>query len=82
MTLLGNAHPYFRNTVDCHGQPSICHKVKFLMALKLVCYGASPTAFQDYFQMGKSTAHDCLKHFASIISQDGHLNLRSRRRMN
>ena len=23
MTLLGNAHPFFRNTVDCPGQPSI-----------------------------------------------------------
>ena len=52
------------------------------MALKLVCYGVSPAAFQDYFQMGISTAHECLKHFASIISQDGDLNLRYRRRMN
>ena len=82
MTLLGNTHPFFRNTVDCRGQPSICPKVKFLMSLKLVCYGVSPAAFQDYFQMGISTAHECLKHFCSIVSQDGDLNLRYRRRMN
>ena len=82
MTLLGNAHPFFRNTVDCRGEPSICPKVKFLMALKLVCYGVSPAAFQDYFQMGKSTAHDCLKHFSRIVSQDDDLKLKYRRRMN
>ena len=73
---------FFRNMVDCHGQPSICPKVKFLMALKLVCYVVSPAAFQDYFQMGISAAHECLKHFASIVSQDGDLNLRYHRRMN
>jgi len=52
------------------------------MVLKLVCYGVSPAAFQDYFQMGKSTACDCLKNFCSIVSQDGDLNLRYHCRMN
>ena len=74
MTLLGNAHPFFRNMVDCCREPSICPKVKFLMALNLVCYGVSPAALQDYFQMGKSTAHDFLKHFSCIVSQAAILN--------
>ena len=45
MTLLGNAHPYFRNTVDCRGQRCICPKVKFIMALKLVCSWCFPCCF-------------------------------------
>jgi Plant transposon protein len=82
LNLLGNSDEFFQETVDCLGKRSICPKVKFLMALKLLCYGVSPSAFQDYFQMGISTAHECLKKFCSIISKDEDLTLRYRRRMN
>ena len=82
MDLLGNSSSFFRESVDCLGKPSICPKVKFLMALKLLCYGVSPSAFQDYFQMGISTAHECLKKFCSIIASNETLTLDYRRRMN
>ena len=82
MDLLGNSSSFFRESVDCLGRPSICPKVKFLMALKLLCYGVSPSAFQDYFQMGISTAHECLKKFCSIIASNETLTLDYRRRMN
>jgi hypothetical protein len=52
---------FFTSRVDAAGKESICPKVEFLMALKMLCYGVSPAAFQDYFQMGLLTAHDCLK---------------------
>jgi hypothetical protein len=75
------ADPFFRQTIDCTGKVCICPKVKLLMALKILAYGVAPTAFQDYFQMGITTAHVCLKKFCKIISNDDHLKGIYRRRM-
>ena len=82
MNILGNADPFFTSRKDAIGQESICPKVKFLMALKMLAYGVSPAAFQDYFQTGLSTAHDCLKSFCRIIAHDDDLKQHYRRRMN
>jgi hypothetical protein len=35
--------------------------------LKQLAFGVSPSAFQDYFQMGKTTARDCLKKLCRAI---------------
>jgi hypothetical protein len=51
----------------------ICPKVRLLMALKILAYGVSPTAFQGYFQMGIMTAHACPKKFCKITSNNDHL---------
>jgi hypothetical protein len=64
------------------GKPSISPTVKFLFALKLLCYGVSPSAFQDYSQMGISTAHECLKHFCCTIANNKDLTLQYHCRMN
>jgi len=82
INILGNADPFFTSRVDAAGKESICPKVKFLMALKMLAYGVSPAAFQDYFQMGLSTAHECLKSFCHIIANNNDLKQHYRRRMN
>ncbi len=48
------------------GKVCMCPKVKLLMALKILAYGVAPAAFQAYFQMGITSAHVCLKSFASF----------------
>jgi hypothetical protein len=40
------------------------------MALKLIGYGCSPSAFQDYLQMSVTTARLCLLKFCQIVSTD------------
>ena len=47
---------------------TICPKVKLLYFLKLLAYGSSPSAFQDYFQMGLTTVHKAFIEFTRIIS--------------
>ena len=44
------------------------------MALKLVAYGCSPSAFMDYFQMSESTARQCILKFCRIISSHDELH--------
>jgi Plant transposon protein len=38
------------------------------MALKLLAYGCSASAFTDYFQMGETTARECLLRLTCILS--------------
>jgi len=40
------------------------------MALKLLAYGVSPSAFIDYFQMSLSTARLCLKKLCLVVAND------------
>ena len=65
--------PFFTDRVDALGKAAICPKVKILMALKLLAYGCSPSAFHDYFQMGLSTGRLCLKLFCRVICRDEEL---------
>jgi hypothetical protein len=53
---------------------SICLKAKILIALKILGFGVSPAAFQDYFQMGILTTHMCLKQFYYLLANDPSLN--------
>jgi hypothetical protein len=41
--------------------------VKIRIALKTIAYGTTPHAFLDYFQMGETTARQCVIHFANGI---------------
>jgi NRPS condensation-like uncharacterized protein len=53
---------YFRETVhNVTNIPNIDPKAKLLFALKTLAFGVSAIAFVDYFQMGVTTAHQCLK---------------------
>jgi Plant transposon protein len=38
------------------------------MALKLLGYGVSPSAFMDYFQMSDKTGRDCLRIFCQVVA--------------
>ena len=40
----------------------------FAPGLKLVGYGCTPSAFMDYFQMGETTARQCLLRLCTILS--------------
>ena len=59
--------PFWTQTIDSAFQLSIHPHVKFLAAQKLLCYGISFSAFQDYFQMGESTARLCVSRLARGI---------------
>lgn len=73
--------PFFTSIQDVSGRYNIGPIVKILMALKLVAYGCSPTAFQDYFQMSETTGRQCLKKFSNIVSSDESLRSVFGRRM-
>jgi Plant transposon protein len=60
--------PFFRESYDATGRQSICPKVKLLMGLKLLAYGVSISSYVDYFQMGISTGHLCLKNLVEGIT--------------
>jgi len=47
LTHLANANKFYRNTTDTLGRPSICPKVKLLMALKMLAYSMSSCEFVD-----------------------------------
>ena len=83
LSVCANSDPFFTQKKDAvTKKDGICPKVKILMALKLLAYGCSPSAFQDYFQMGESTANKCLKYFTDIISSDYSINNNYLRQMN
>jgi hypothetical protein len=60
VTHLAKKNPFWRQTVCRAGKPTICPYVKFLMGMKMICYGVSGNAFVDYFQMGESTTRKCV----------------------
>eukprot|EP00804_Cyclotella_cryptica_P018566 CCRYP_004366-RB/>CCRYP_004366-RB protein AED:0.36 eAED:0.36 QI:0/0/0/1/0/0/2/0/92 len=51
---LAKRHFFWQQTVCRAGKPTICQYVKFLIAMKMICYSVSGNAFMDYFQMGPS----------------------------
>ena len=60
VTHLTKRHSFWRQTVCRAGKPTICPYVKFLMGMKMLCYGVSGNAFVDYFQMGETTTRKCI----------------------
>jgi hypothetical protein len=61
-------NPYFAPRPDALGHMSIDPAVKILFCLKIMAYGFSPSAFQDYFQMGLTTARECCIKFTDLMS--------------
>jgi hypothetical protein len=70
---LGATNAFFVQRNDALGSPGICPKVKLLMALQLLAYGCSPSAFQAYYQMGITTARECMKNFCRSLVHDTEL---------
>lgn len=52
---------------------TICPTAKILCGLKQIAYGVSPSAFQDYFQMGEVTSRQCMTRLASCIINNDEL---------
>ena len=67
VTHLAKKHSFWRKTVCRAGKPTICPYVKFLMGMKMLCYGVSGNAFVDYFQMGESTTRRCVSNLTKGI---------------
>jgi hypothetical protein len=67
--------------VQLPGKRTICPDVKILLALKDIAYGTTPHAFLDYFQMGETTARQCLIRFVAAVSNCGDLQQRFFRQM-
>jgi hypothetical protein len=66
--ICGSTHSFFTLTTNkITGEKSIHPEVKVLMALKVLAYGVSPSAFMDYFQMSDTTGRKALKVFCSIV---------------
>jgi len=64
------ADPFFTDQHDAARRFNICPKAKVLMALKVIAYGCSPSAFIDYLQMSISTARTSVLKFAAIVSNN------------
>ena len=64
---LAKQNKFWTHSVDSVNHLSISPHVKFLTAMKRICYGVSFSAFQDYFQMGESTARLCISNLAKVI---------------
>ncbi len=60
---------FWVTSIGCCGRPSIDPLVKFLTAQKMICYGVSYSAFEDYCQMGESTARLCMGKLTQGIVQ-------------
>jgi hypothetical protein len=58
---------FWTNSIDCCGRMAIRPETKFLAALKTICYGVSFSAFQSYFQMGETTARECVSKLSRGI---------------
>ena len=68
LVICGNALPMFQENCDATRKQTICPKAKLLYCLKLLAYGCSPSAFQDYFQMGLTMIWKAFVEFTKIIS--------------
>jgi hypothetical protein len=63
-------NPFFTVQRNVSGRSNMGPLVKVRMAFKLIGYGCSARAFQDYFQMSITTACLCLLKFSRIVSTD------------
>lgn len=74
MLVAGNSDSFFRVSYDAAGRRGVCPTAKLLIALEMMACGVSGSAFVDYFQMGLSTAQQCLLKLIAVISdQEGDL---------
>ena len=78
---LASADEFWRTSYDCFDRMANSPEAKFLISLKMVCYGKSASAFQDYFQMGDSTARKCLYKLSRAIVSDPEINSTYLRKM-
>ena len=66
---------------DCTGKMSNAPQVKLVAALKMAAYGESFVAWQDYCQMGESTARECFSKLMNSLVDDDYFSSVYLRRM-
>eukprot|EP00986_Skeletonema_menzelii_P009724 scaffold4492_cov81-Skeletonema_menzelii.AAC.4 len=66
---------------DCTKKMSNAPEVKLIAALKMAAYGESFVAWQDYCQMGESTARECLSRLMKSLVEDNYFSDVYMRRM-
>jgi len=59
---------FFREGLDVTRRVRVGTDAKLLIALKYLAYGCSVNSFRDYFQIGESTAMECVKRFVHAIA--------------
>jgi Plant transposon protein len=80
--LAGNSSEFFTHRQMATGEMGIYPEVKVLMALKTLAFGCSSAAFMDYFQMGTTSARECVRQLCRIISKSPTLRDKYLRKMN
>ncbi|CAM8919454.1 unnamed protein product [Rhodiola kirilowii] len=64
---LSNFDPYFRQRVDACGEKGLSSLQKCTAAIRILAYGVSADAVDDYVRIGETTAIECVKKFASDV---------------
>nr|XP_017217028.1 PREDICTED: putative nuclease HARBI1 [Daucus carota subsp. sativus] len=64
---LSNIDPYFQQRVDALGRKGLSPLQKCTAAMRMLAYGISADAVDDYVRIGESTAIECLKKFVTNI---------------
>ena len=60
---------YFVQTIDRAGKLNASPEQKVTAALRVLCYGVSADAWDEYVRMGESTINLTLRRFATAISE-------------
>ena len=62
-----NFDPYFQQRLDAAGRKGLSPLQKCTAAMRMLSYGVSADAVDDYVRIGESTAVECLKKFVSNV---------------
>ncbi|XP_074325375.1 uncharacterized protein LOC141662739 [Apium graveolens] len=64
---LSNFDPYFQQRIDAVGRKGLSPLQKCTAAIRMLAYGISADAVDDYVRIGETTAIECLKRFVSGV---------------
>jgi Plant transposon protein len=82
INICGSTNSFFTQSVNkITGEQGICQEAKILMALQILGYGCSPTAFMAYFQMSEKTGRYSLRNFCRVVAHHPMLRQNYLRRM-
>ncbi|XP_019087537.1 PREDICTED: uncharacterized protein LOC104728477 [Camelina sativa] len=62
-----NGVPYFRKRRDATGRLGLSALQKCMSAIRIMAYGCSADAVDEYLRLAETTAHKCLLHFVEGV---------------
>ncbi|XP_074355634.1 uncharacterized protein LOC141695274 [Apium graveolens] len=65
--VVSNFDPYFQQRIDVVGRKGLSPLKKCTAAMRMLAYGVSANAVDDYVRIGENTAVECLKKFVSAV---------------